>query len=156
MKIALGCNHRGFTAKRELLPQLRSLGHRIEDFGCYSFSAIDCCEIAYPLAVAVASQECDLGILIDCTGMGMAMVANKVRGVRAAAVYDEFTTRCARENHHCNIIGIGSELVAGKDILKIVQVFLLATTAAGRHMRRVEKLRDIEEMVAHAYDTNYI
>jgi ribose 5-phosphate isomerase B len=87
--------------------------------------------------------------------MGMTMVANKVRGVRVAAVYDEFTTRCARENHHCNVVGIGSELVAGKDILKIVEVFLLATATAGRHLRRVEKLREIEEMVAHTYDTNY-
>jgi ribose 5-phosphate isomerase B len=154
MKLALGCNHRGFTAKRELLPQLQSLGHRIEDFGCYSFSAIDYCEVAYPLAVAVASRECDLGILIDCNGIGMSMVANKVRGVRAAAVYDEFTTRCARENHHCNVICIGAELVAGKDILKIVEVFLLATSAVGRHKRRVEKLKEIEDMVARKYGTN--
>ena len=155
MKIALGCNHRGFTAKRELLPQLQSLGHRIEDFGCDNFAAVDYCEIAYPVAVAVASQTCDVGILVDCNGMGMTMVANKVRGVRAAAVYDEFTARCARENYHCNIIGIGAELVAGKDILKIVNVFLLATIAAGRHIRRVEKLRQIEETVAQAYDTKY-
>ena len=155
MKIALGCNHRGFTAKRELLPQLQALGHQVEDFGCYSFTTIDYCEIAYPVAVAVASQQCDLGILIDCGGMGMSLVANKVRGVRAAAVYDEFTARCAREAYHCNIIGIGAELVAGKDIIRIVEVFLLATIAAGRHVRRVEKLRQIEEMVAQAYDTQY-
>jgi ribose 5-phosphate isomerase B len=135
--------------------QLQSLGHGIEDFGCYSFSAIDYCDVAYPVAVAVASQECDLGVLIDCNGMGMSMVANKVRGVRAAAVHDEFTARCARENYHCNVIGIGAELVAGKDIFKIVEVFLLATIATGRHVRRVEKLTKIEETVAQAYDTNF-
>jgi ribose 5-phosphate isomerase B len=155
MRIALGCNHRGFSAKRELMPQLQALGHQIEDFGCYTFTAIDYCEIAYPVAVAVAAHRCDLGILIDCNGMGMSLVANKVRGVRAAAVCDDFTARCAREMHHCNVIGIGAELVAGKDILKIVEVFLQAHIAPGRHIRRVEKLRQIEETVARTYDTQY-
>jgi ribose 5-phosphate isomerase B len=155
MKVALGCNHRGFTAKRDLLPQLKALGHVIEDFGCHSFTAIDYCEIAYPLAVAVASHQFDLGVLIDCNGMGMSLVANKVRGVRAAAVYDDFTARCARESYHCNVIGIGAELVGGKEILKIVEVFLATTVATGRHVRRVEKLTKIEETVAHNYDTNF-
>jgi ribose 5-phosphate isomerase B len=156
MKLALGSNHRGFTAKRVLLPQLQALGHQVQDFGCDTFSAIDYCEIAYPLAVAVASHQCDLGILIDCNGMGMVLVANKVRGVRAAAVYDDFTARCARESYHCNIIGIGAELVGGKEILKIVEVFLATTAAGGRHVRRVEKLMKIEETAAQAYDANYL
>ena len=127
MKIALGCDHRGFEAKEELLPLLKSLGYRIEDFGCDSVIGVDYPDIAYPLAVAVASHECDLGILIDCNGIGMTMVANKVPGVRAATGYDEFTARCARENYHCNIIGIGADLVGGKEVIKIVEVFLTAT-----------------------------
>jgi len=155
MKVALGCNHRGFSAKRDLIPQLQALGYQIEDFGCGSFTAVDYCEIAYPVAVAVASHQCDLGILIDCNGMGMSLVANKVRGVRAAAVYDDFTARCARESYHCNVIGIGAELVGGKEILRIVKVFLATTVAPGRHVRRVEKLTKIEETVAQAYDANY-
>jgi ribose 5-phosphate isomerase B len=154
MTIALGCDHRGFAAKQELLPKLQTLGHRIEDFGCHSLLTVDYPDIAYPLAVAVASHQCDIGILIDCNGMGMNMVANKVQGVRAATVYDEFTARCARENYHCNIIGIGADLVGGKDIYKTVEVFLLATGAAGRHVRRVQRLKEIEEMIAQAYPAN--
>ena len=154
MKIALGCDHRGFAAKRELLPQLHTLGYRIEDFGCHSVLGVDYADIAYPLAMAVASRQCDLGILIDCKGMGMNMVANKVQGVRAATVCDEFTARYARENYHCNIIGIGADLVGGKDICKIVEAFLQATVAAGRHVRRKEKLNQIEELVAQAYVAN--
>ena len=155
MNVALGSNHRGFTAKRELLPQLQALGYRVEDFGCDSFTAVDYCDIAYPLSIAVASHQCDLGILIDCNGMGMSLVANKVRGVRAAAVYDDFTARCARESYHCNVISIGVELVGGKDILKIVEVFLTTIVAAGRHVRRIEKLTKIEETVTQSYDKNF-
>ena len=155
MNIALGCDHRGFEAKQELLPQLQTLGHRIQDFGCHSTSTVDYPDIAYPLAVAVASQQCAFGILIGCDGMGMNMVANKVPGARAAAVQDEFTARCARENYHCNIIGIGDDLIGENDIRKIVEAFLLATVAAGHHARRVEKLRAIEELLAQDPPLNH-
>ena len=155
MKIALGCDHRGFSAKQELLPQFQTLGHRIEDFGCDGVASIDYPDIAYPLALAVASHECDLGILIGGSGMGMNMVANKLHGVRAAAVQDEFTARCARENYHCNIISIGVDLVGGKDVRKIIEAFLLATVAAGRHARRIEKLRQIEELLIQLNALNH-
>jgi len=152
MRIAVGCDHRGFAAKRELLPLLKALHCQIQDFGCHSVLGVDYPDIALPVARAVASRHCDLGILIDCNGIGMNIAANKVHGVRAATVHDEFTARCARENYHCNIIGIGADWVAGRDLHKIVEVFLLATNFAGYHARRVEKLRQIEEMLplAHA------
>jgi len=151
MKIALGCDHRGFPAKQALLPLLTSLGHRVEDFGCDDLSIVDYPDIAFPLAVAVASEACDVGILMSCDGVGLTVVANKVPGVRAATVCDEMTACSARENYHCNIIGLGADLVSGKDIGKIVQVFLRATAANGRHARRVEKLRHIEELLADAH-----
>lgn len=155
MKIAIGCDHRGFAAKRELLPLLKTMGYQTEDFGCDSVSGVDYPDIAYPLAMAVASHECDAGILIDCNGIGMTMVANKVQGVRAATAYDEFTARCARENYHCNIIGIGADLVGGQDVRKIVEAFLATTAANGRHARRIEKLRQIEELQADAHRVNH-
>jgi ribose 5-phosphate isomerase B len=153
MKIALGCNHRGYAAKRELLPQLQAMGYEIEDFGCHTSSGVDYADIAYPLAIAVAARQCELGILLACNGMGMTMVANKVRGVRAAMVDDEFAARIAREKYHCNIIGIGADVVGGNDIGKIVEAFLLATVSPC-HARQVIKVREIEEMVAQAYVTN--
>ena len=90
MKIALGCDHRGYAVKRALLLQLRSPGYQIKDFGCHTSSGVDYADIAYPLALAVAAGQCELGILIGCNGMGMNMVANKVPGVRAATADDEF------------------------------------------------------------------
>ncbi len=87
--------------------------------------------------------------------MGLNMVANKVPGVRAATVQDEFTARCARENYHCNIIAIGVDLVGGKDIHKIVEAFLHATAAAGRHAKRIEKIGQIEELLAQAHPVNH-
>ena len=150
MRIAVGCDHRGYAAKRELLPLLENLGHRVQDFGCDGVSGVDYPDIAFPLAMAVASERCDLGILIDGNGMGMSMVANKVHGVRAAAVQDEFTARCAREQLHCNIIVVGADLIVGKDIRRIVEVFLLATFAGGRHAQRVQRIHQIEEMLAQA------
>ena len=148
MKVALGSDHRGLSAKRALIPYLKTLGCGVEDFGCHGHTGVDYPDIAYPLAAAVAAQKCQLGVLLDCDGIGMNMVANKVRGVRAATAYDEFTARFARENHHCNIITIGADLIAGADIPKIVQAFLLATVASGPHARRVEKLMQIEEMLS--------
>lgn len=126
------------------------MGYRIKDFGCDGATGIDFPEIAYPLALAVASQQCDLGILIGSIGMGMTMVANKVRGIRAATVQDEFTAHCARESYHCNIISIGVDLVGGKEIHKIAEVFLLTTVSVGRHARRIEKLKQLEELLANA------
>jgi ribose 5-phosphate isomerase B len=150
MKIALGCDHRGYAVKRALLLQLRSPGYQIKDFGCHTSSGVDYADIAYPLALAVAAGQCELGILIGCNGMGMNMVANKVPGVRAATADDEFAASSAREKYHCNIICIGADIVGGNEIRKIVEVFLLATVSP-RHARQVSKMREIEEMVAQAY-----
>jgi len=80
MRVALGCDHRGFAAKRGLLPLLETMPCRIEDFGSHSVMAVDYPDIAYPLAAAVAAQKCDLGIMIDCNGIGMSMVANRIFG----------------------------------------------------------------------------
>jgi ribose 5-phosphate isomerase B len=151
MKIAVGCDHRGYAAKRDLLPLLQTLGHQVEDFGCPSDAVVDYPDIAYPLAVAVALHKCDLGILLDGNGMGMSIVANKVPGVRAAAVHDEFTACRAREQHHCNIICLAADLIGRSRLTRIVEGMLLATSAAGRHARRIEKLAQIEAKLGHAY-----
>jgi len=148
MTIAVGCDHRGYAAKRNLLPALEAWGHQIEDFGCHSTAGVDYPDIAYPVAVAVASKQHDVGILIDSNGMGMSIVANKVHGVRAATVYDEFTARCAREECHCNIICLAADFIIDIHPHRIVEAFMLAAIATGRHARRIEKLRQIEEKLA--------
>ena len=149
MKIALGCDHRGYAAKRELLPQLRTLGYQVEDFGCPTSSGVDYADIAYPLALAVAAGQCELGILIGCNGMGMNMVANKVPGVRAASADDEFAAHAPVKSITA-FICFGADVVGGNEIRKIVEVFLQATVSP-RHARQVTKMREIEEMVAKVY-----
>ena len=93
MKVALACDHRGFEAKKRLLPVLKKNGHELKDFGCDSPTSCDYPDFAIPAAQSVARNENDIGILLDGSGIGMSVAANKVKGVRAALVHDEFTAR---------------------------------------------------------------
>ena len=145
MKIAIACDHRGYDAKRKLLPILLKSGHTVQDLGCDSAAAVDYPDIAAPVSKAVAKGEYDVGILLDGSGIGMSVVANKIRGVRAALAHDEVTARIAREHNHCNVVCLGTDLLSEENVKKIVETFLNAELAEGRHVRRVEKITVIEE-----------
>lgn len=144
MKIAVAADHRGFEAKRKLLPVLRQLGHEPTDFGCEGPATTDYPDYAFPASKAVADGRCDVGILLDGSGIGMSIAANKVCGVRAATVHDEVTARIAREANHCNVLCLGCDLLSDAEIRKIVQTFLTTTFGEGRHARRVAKLKQYE------------
>jgi ribose 5-phosphate isomerase B len=145
MRIAVGSDHRGFEAKRKVVPLLKRLGHEVKDYGCDSTAPCDYPDFAAPVARAVAKGEYELGILFDGGGMGMSMVANKIRGVRAAVVLDEVNARRAREHHHCNIMCIGSDLMTEDHIRTVVEIFLSTPLGDGRHLRRIHKINQIEE-----------
>jgi len=145
MKLAVACDHRGYEAKRRILPLLKKLGHELEDFGCDGTAAVDYPDHAAPAARAVADGRCDAAILMDGSGIGMSVAANKVRGVRAALVHDEVTARRAREHNHCNVLCLGTDLLSEDQIRQIVEIFLTTPFAEGRHARRVAKLRLLEE-----------
>jgi ribose 5-phosphate isomerase B len=140
MKIVIACDHRGYEAKRQLLPHLQRLGHEVKDYGCYDSTGVDYPDFAVPASCAVGTGEFEVGILLDGSGIGMTIVANKIRGVRAAAVHDEVTSRRAREHHHCNVVCIGSDLLGADQVKSIVEMFLNTPLGDGRHARRVEKL----------------
>jgi ribose 5-phosphate isomerase B len=144
MKIAVACDHRGYEAKRKLLPLLKKLGHEVEDFGCESTSSVDYPDYAIPAARAVAAGTHDLGILLDGSGIGMSVAANKVRGVRAGLVHDTITAQRAREHNHCNVLCMGTDLLSEEQIRQIVEIFLSTAFGEGRHVRRVEKLSKFE------------
>jgi ribose 5-phosphate isomerase B len=144
MKIALACDHRGYEAKRRLLPVLKTKGYEVEDFGCDSNAACDYPDMATPASRAVADGRSDVGILLDGSGIGMSIASNKIFGVRAALVHDEVTARIAREHNHCNVICLGTDLLSEDQVRQIVDIFLTAKFADGRHVRRIEKLRDLE------------
>ena len=144
MKIAVACDHRGYEAKRRLLPVLKQHGHEVSDFGCENTSACDYPEFAAPAARAVADGAAEIGILMDGSGIGMSIAANKVHNVRAALAHDEVTARRAREHNHCNVLCLGTDLLSEEHIRQIVQIFLTTPFGNGRHNRRVDKVTQIE------------
>lgn len=144
MRIAVGCDHAGFSLKRIIIDLLSELGHTAEDFGCYDTKSVDYPDIGRPVAEAVAAGRFDHGILICNTGIGMSIVANKVRGIRAALCYNIFSARCAREHNNANILCL-SEWAIGQGLARdIVNTYLTSNFLGGRHARRVEKTRALE------------
>jgi ribose 5-phosphate isomerase B len=144
MNLAIACDHRGYDAKRKLLPWLVKAGHTVHDMGCDSTTAVDYPDIAAPLSRHVAAGKYEIGILLDGSGIGMSVVANKIKGVRAALAHDEVTARIAREHNHCNVVCLGVDLLSEDHVKKIVETFLAATLVEGRHRRRIEKIAKIE------------
>jgi ribose 5-phosphate isomerase B len=145
MNVAVASDHRSFEAKRRLLPELKRAGHNVEDFGCDGTSACDYPDFAAPAAKAVSDGKYEIGILLDGSGIGMSIVANKIKGVRAALVHDEFTARRSREHNHCNVVCIGTDLLSEQQIRTIVDIFLSTNFSDGRHSKRVEKIKKLEE-----------
>jgi ribose 5-phosphate isomerase B len=145
MKLAIASDHRGVDAKRRLVPVLKGWGHEVEDFGCEGSAAVDYPDYAAPAARAVAEGRAEAGVLMDGSGIGMSVAANKVVGVRAALAHDEVTARRAREHNHCNVLCLGTDLLGEEQIRQIVEIFLTTGFGDGRHSRRVEKLRQLEE-----------
>lgn len=145
MNVAVACDHRGFEAKRKLIPLLKQLGHEVVDFGCDGTTTTDYPDFGIPAAKAIASGQCDAGVFFDGSGIGMSIVANKILGVRAALAHDEVTARLSREHNHCSVLCLGADLLGETEIRKIVQVFLSTAFTDGRHARRVAKITEIEE-----------
>lgn len=148
MKIAIASDHRGYEAKRKLITALRRMGHVLEDFGCDGTTAVDYPDYAAPAARAVSSGQCEVGILLEGSGIGMTIAANKVAGVRAALVNDDVTARRAREHHHCNVLCLGADLLGDEQLRNIVEVFLSSKPEAGRHARRIAKIEALERECA--------
>ncbi len=144
MKVAIACDHRGYDVKRRLLPVLKRLGHEFNDLGCDAPAACDYPEFAALAARAVADGSHDVAILLDGSGIGMSIAANKVIGARAALAHDEVTARVAREANHSNILCVGTDLLTDDHIKTIIEIFLATPFGDGRHDRRVEKIRQIE------------
>jgi len=144
MKVAIACDHRGYEAKRRLFPLLSKHGHVVTDLGCDSAASCDYPDFAAPAARGVANGDYDVAILLDGSGIGMSIVANKIKGIRAALAHDEVTARQAREATHCNVLCLGTDLLSEQQISKIVEIFLTTQFAPGRHDKRVAKIAEIE------------
>jgi ribose 5-phosphate isomerase B len=145
VKLAIACDHRGYEAKRKLLPILKKLGHEVRDFGCDSPASVDYPEMAALAGSCVARGEADVAILLDGSGVGMSIAANKVDGIRAALIHDEVTARRSREHNHCNALCLGCDLLSEDQIRTITEAFLSVTYGDGRHAKRVEMINELEK-----------
>ncbi|HEY6247399.1 MAG TPA: ribose 5-phosphate isomerase B [Pyrinomonadaceae bacterium] len=143
--IAVGGDHGGFKMKEELKVFLSELGHRIQDFGTDSEAAVDYPDFAHAVARAVANGTCDLGIVIDGAGVGSAMTANKVPGVRAAACYSVAVAKNSREHNGANVLSLGSKTISSKEMREIVAAWLATDLTEDRHRKRVAKIDAVEK-----------
>ena len=142
--IAVGADHGGFKMKEELKVLLTELGHRVQDFGAYSEDAVDYPDFAHAVARAVANGTSDLGIMIDGAGVGSAMTANKVPGVRAAACYSVDVARNSREHNDANVLTLGSKTINSKQMREIVTTWISTEISEERHRKRVAKIDAIQ------------
>lgn len=144
MRIAIGADHGGFNLKGKIVKYLKSKGHEIKDFGCYSAEPCDYPRYGFMVAEAVEKKRFPRGILICKSGIGMSIVANKVRGARAALVSDIEGARSSREHNDANIIVFSARSMNIFKAKKILDVWLSARRLGGRHLRRVKQISDME------------
>jgi ribose 5-phosphate isomerase B len=144
IRIAIGADHGGYPLKEKIGFKLREAGYEVVDCGTDSHEAVDYPDFAHAVAREVASEDCDYGIVVDGAGIGSAMVANKVPGVRAALCYDLSSARNSREHNHANVLTLGAGLIGEALAWQIVEEWLSVDWGEGRHARRVAKIDAIE------------
>ncbi len=146
--VAIGADHGGYELKQQLKSHLRDWGYQVLDLGTNSADAVDYPDFAEAVGNAIARGEAWLGIVLDSAGIGSSIAANKVPGVRAALCYDRATARNSREHNDANVLSLGAKLIAPEAAREIVALWLSTPFAGGRHQRRVDKIRSIEERAA--------
>lgn len=144
-KIAIASDHTGFRLKEIIKNHLSVLGYEYKDFGTDSEERVDFPDFAVPVAEAILKKEFARGILICGTGIGMCIAANKVPGIRAALCYNLETARRAREHNDSNILSLGARGIEPELVKKIVSVWLTTEFEGGRYIKRIEKIKNIEE-----------
>ncbi len=144
MRIALGADHAGLPLKDALRLHLEAGGHTVDDLGTHSAESTDYPDWAARVGRAVAAAEAERGILVCGTGVGMAMAANRINGVRAACCNNEFTASLARGHNDANVLTLGAREIAAPHAEAIVEVFLSTAFEGGRHQRRVDKIAALE------------
>lgn len=145
MKIALASDHGGINLKKVVTEYLASHGYECEDFGCYTTDSCDYPDYAVLAAEAVARGDCERGIVICSSGIGVSIVANKVPGIRCAHCHDTYCAKYTRLHNDANMLAMGEKVIGAGYALEIVETFLTAQFEGGRHTRRVNKITEIEK-----------
>ncbi len=150
MRIAVGADHAGYGLKQLLSDHLRTLGHAVSDLGTDSETPVDYPEFGAAVGRAVVAGAAELGLCVCGTGIGIAMAANKVPGVRAAVVHDVTTARLARAHNHANVVCLGGRILGEQVAKDALDTFLSTAPEGGRHDRRVAELAGLEEAATAA------
>lgn len=142
--IAIGCDHGGLTLKEEIMKHLTETKVEFKDFGTYTSDSCDYPDIAEKVCAAINSGECEKGILICGTGIGISMAANKIHGIRAALCHDYFSAKYTRLHNDSNVIAFGGRVIGPGLACELVDVFLNTEFEGGRHAVRVNKMMALE------------
>lgn len=143
--IALACDHGGYALKEQVKAHLAELGHAVQDFGTNSLDSCDYPDFAAAAAKAVAAGQCEKGIVICTTGIGVSIVANKVPGVRCALCGDLLSAEMTRRHNDTNMLAMGAGVIGANLALAIVDKWLTTDFEGGRHQRRVDKITAVEQ-----------
>ena len=145
MKIAIGCDHGALALKNKIISPLQAQGHEVVNFGTDTLDSCDYPDFAGPAAKAVARGECDRGIVLCTTGIGVSITANKVKGIRCALLSDLMSARLTREHNDTNMMALGAGVVGEMLALEIVDTWLNTAFSQGpRHQRRIDKMTALE------------
>ena len=146
MKISIACDHGALDLKNALVERLTQQGHEVKDFGTYTLDSCDYPDFAEPAAKAVVSGECERGIVLCTTGIGMSIAANKVKGIRCALLSDLMSARLTREHNDTNMMAMGAGVVGQNLAFEIVDTWLgTAFSHNERHQRRIDKVMALEK-----------
>lgn len=145
MKIAIGCDHGGLEHKNAIVAHLKERGFEVKDSGIYENHSVDYPDIAVKVCADITSGECERGILVCGTGIGMSLAANKVKGIRAAAVSEHFSAKYTRLHNDSNVLCLGGRVIGVGTALELVDLFVDTEFEGGRHETRVAKVMAIEK-----------
>ena len=145
MKISIACDHGAYELKQRLIVHLVEQGHEVTDCGTNSLDSCDYPDYARPAAQLVADGICEKGVVLCTTGIGVSMVANKVKGVRCALCHETLSAEMTRRHNDANMLAMGAAIVGTMTAERIVDVFLSTEFEGGRHVRRVEKIMETEQ-----------
>lgn len=143
--VCIGADHGGFRMKEALKPVLASLGFHVEDSGTFDERPVDYPDIAEKVALTVASGDAFAGVVVDGAGIGSAMAANKVPGIRAALCYDRASARNSREHNHANILTLGGRMLTETQAEEVLRTWFATPWGGGRHQARIDKITALEE-----------
>lgn len=145
MKVAMACDHGGYDLKNVLKEELEAMGHEVVDYGCYSHDSVDYPDFGYKAAKAVATGECEKGVVVCGTGIGISITCNKVKGIRCALCHDVFSAKATRAHNDANMLAMGQRVIGQGLALEILHAFFEGAYEGGRHDARIAKMMAIEE-----------